>query len=1008
MIPILSENSVRNALYGQFLAALKVAGFTGDMSSSEADRTVFSTDNSVYQIPPQAVIFPHGIDDIALTMRLASEGRFASIVLAPRGGGTGTNGQSLTGGLMIDLSKYMNAILEMNIEERWVRVEAGVVKDQLNAALAPHGLFFTPELSTSNRATIGGMINTDASGQGSVIYGKTRNHVLELTSVFAGGEIWRSHPIEAEELRSIQERNDIVGAVHRVVDDIQKEHGALIEARFPKLNRCLTGYDLAHIRDERGRFNLNSILCGSEGTLAIIAEAKLNVMPIPKASSLVIIGYDDFDATLRDAHALLVRRPASIEAIDSRVLELARKDAVWNSVREFLPLDATKPMLGINIVEFVGAGETEVESQLQALATDLNGTAQRGRQRHTIVRGTAVQQVWNMRKRAAGMLGNMPGEKRPVTFVEDTAVPPENLADYILEFRALLDSYGLQYGMFGHVDAGVLHVRPAIDMKDPQQALLIRKITDQIVHLTQKYGGVLWGEHGKGIRSEYSPGYFGPLYPQVQRVKAIFDGRNQLNPGKVATPGGEALLEIDGVPTRGESERTVSPEVRAGYAEAVVCNGNGACYNFDPDDAMCPSWKGTRERRHSPKGRATLTREWLRRLSHAGIDPVAEARRLRAASGWRTLPARLLNSWSRSRSEGDFSHLVKEAMDGCLACKSCVTGCPVKVDVPSFRAKFLELYHGRYLRPLKDYLVGSLEHALPLCARAPRLYNAMLAGTAGQSLFRWLGMADLPALSLIRIDHEVKRRGISIATPETLASLTPAEKRCAVVIVQDAFTRYYETGLVLDILDLIVALGFKPYLAAYLPNGKALHVNGFLGAFHRVAVNNAAKLRELASTGVALVGIDPSITLTFRAEYRETLRPDELPHIALLQEWLAKQELNLPASSGARYRLLPHCTERAVAAAAVNDWKSVFSRLGLALDVVSAGCCGMAGTYGHEVKNKPVSERIYDMSWRRHLRQCNKEIVLATGYSCRSQAKRFDQLTLLHPAQALLAAIANR
>jgi hypothetical protein len=234
-----------------------------------------------------------------------------------------------------------------------------------------------------------------------------------------------------------------------------------------------------------------------------------------------------------------------------------------------------------------------------------------------------------MRKKAVGLLGNMKGDKRPIPFVEDTAVPPENLADYIAEFRAALDRRGLAYGMFGHVDAGVLHVRPAIDLKDPAQERLIREVTEEVVALTRKHGGLLWGEHGKGVRSEFSPGFFGPLYPTLQAIKAAFDPQNQLNPGKIAVPGDGELLRVDGVPMKGQFDRTIPPEVRAGFDEALHCNGNGACYNWDPDDPMCPSWKGTRERRHSPKGRAQLIREWLRQLAALGFDPVEESRRLR-------------------------------------------------------------------------------------------------------------------------------------------------------------------------------------------------------------------------------------------------------------------------------------------------------------------------------------------------------------------------------------------
>ncbi|WP_338665950.1 FAD-binding and (Fe-S)-binding domain-containing protein [Pararoseomonas sp. SCSIO 73927] len=1009
MIPRIPEAPPPEALTRAFLDALRAAGFAGDMSAGDADRMVFATDNSIYRVPPQAVLFPHDTADVARVMRLLAEERFRRVVLAPRGGGTGTNGQSLTAGIVLDLSRHMNRVLEIDPAGRRVRVQAGVVKDQLNAALAPHGLFFAPELSTSNRATIGGMISTDASGQGSCLYGKTRDHVLGLTTVLTDGTAWDSRPLENEVLHAIQRRPDLVGAVHRAVDTIQREHAAEIEAGFPKLNRCLTGYDLAHIRDAGGRFDLNSVICGAEGTLGVVTEATLNILPIPRHVALVNLRYASFDAALRDAGALMAFGAASVETVDSKVLALAQQDIVWEGVRAFFPEDAGRPVRGVLLVEFVGDAQAAVEASVGRLTAMLDTEGLAGtRLGYTVARGeAAVGAVWDMRKRAVGLLGNMAGERRPIAFVEDTAVPPERLADYIAEFRALLDGAGLDYGMFGHADAGVLHVRPAIDMKDPAQERLIREVSDAVAALTQRYGGLLWGEHGKGVRSEYSPRFFGPLYPLLQAVKGAFDPHNQLNPGKIATPpeGGE-LLRVDGVPTRGAADRAIPEAVRAPYDTAMHCNGNGVCFDWDTDTAMCPSWKGTRERRHSPKGRAMLVREWLRRLSEAGVDPVAEARTLRAAPPLRGFLARLRNTLARRRGEADFSHGVKEAMDGCLACKSCTGGCPIKVDVPGFRARFLELYHGRYLRPLRHHLVAGVERALPRAARFPRLYNAAVGSAPGRAALRALGLVDSPPVSGIDLPAALAARGIALAAPGALRDLPDAERDRSVILVQDAFTSFNETRLLLDVLDLMLALGARPWVAPFRPNGKPLHVHGFLGAFGRAAEANAAMLAELAGTGVPLVGIDPSMTLAYRGEYREA--GVEVPAVLLLQEWLARKNGDVPqALAPGAFRLLSHCTERTNAAASPREWQTVFARHGLQLDVLAAGCCGMAGTYGHEAEHRAMSEHLYGLSWKQHVAP-GQDGLLVTGYSCRSQVKRLENTALLHPAQALLAVLRGR
>jgi FAD/FMN-containing dehydrogenase/Fe-S oxidoreductase len=1013
MIPRIDQTSPVQALYLSFINALRERGFTGDLNPDYANRTVLATDNSIYQVLPQGVLYPRATTDLVLIAKLSQESQFQHIVLSPRGGGTGTNGQSLTDGLVVDTSKYMNQILEINVEERWVRVQCGVVKDQLNAAIKPHGLFFAPELSTSNRATIGGMINTDASGQGSCRYGKTRDHVLELTTVLLDGTEWSSAAIAEDELENLWKRDDRVGDIHRVIDAIQREHHALINSKFPKLNRCLTGYDLAHIRDDQGRFNLNNILCGSEGTLGFITEAKISLLPIPKFSALINVNYRDFNVALRDASQLMTAEPTSIETVDSKVLNLAMNDIVWHSVADFFPApESGEKIQGINLVEYTADSEDDLKADVKKLTDMLDQAAQdvsTGRISYSIAWGSdAVNKIWGMRKKAVGLLGNVEGEIRPIPFVEDTAVPPENLADFIAEFRAVLDEHKLTYGMFGHVDAGVLHVRPALDMKDPQQEKIVRVITDKVVALTQKYNGLLWGEHGKGVRSEYSPAFFGELYPQIQRIKAVFDPRNQLNPGKIATPAADIeLLKIDGVATRGQADRKIPVQVWEGYSEGMHCNGNGLCYSWNPNDAMCPSWKGTRERKHSPKGRASLMREWLKQMSERGVNAVEESKKLKRASFIFNLPSRVINTFGKRKGEYDFSHEVHDSMVGCLACKSCVGQCPIKVDVPEFRAKFLELYYSRYLRPLKDYFIGGLEFMIPTLAKMPWAYNLMMKPKFMQKFMaRFIGMVDSPLLTGINLHKAAENLGVNYATLENIAQLTPAEKAKAVILVQDAFTSYFETPLVIDTLTLLKKLGFVPLLAPFRANGKPLQVHGFLKAFAKAADANATQLNGLASSGIPLIGIEPAMTLAYRAEYKKVLG-DNAPKVQLVQEWLAKQTDSLQDNTNqfkaADFSLLAHCTEKTNAVSSVKDWQTVFNKLGQQLKVIETGCCGMAGTYGHESSNVETSKKIYSLSWAQVINNpVNAGKLTATGYSCRSQTKRIDNVKLPHPVQVLL------
>ncbi len=998
--------------YRAFLKALQERGFAGEISGRHADRVVLSTDNSIYQRLPQAVVFPQNVEDVRLLAKLVDEPEHQSIVLTARGGGTGTNGQSLTDGIVVDLSKHLNRILWLDPKARKVRVQAGVVKDQLNAELAKHGLFFAPELSTSNRATIGGMINTDASGQGSCTYGKTRDHVLSLDVVLLGGERFESQSLTDAGLQAQIHRPGRVGDAYRAAYQVVSTEQGRIEQHFPKLNRCLTGYDLAHLKEADGRFNLNSILCGSEGSLGFIVEAELNVLPIPAYTALVNIRYAGFMDALRDARALMAHQPLSIETVDSKVLLLAMRDIVWSKVSEFFPENEKGAQTrGINLVEFCGDDPQAVDARVKAFVEHLRSDASVHRLGCTVAAGhEAVERVYTMRKRSVGLLGNVQGEVRPQPFVEDTAVPPEKLPEYIAEFRELLDGLGLSYGMFGHVDAGVLHVRPALDLKDPAHAAMIRVVSDAVADLTQKHGGLIWGEHGKGVRSEYVPKYFGPLYPALQSIKAAFDLRNQLNPGKIATPANiddAQLLKVDGVPLRADSDRVIDERVWQSYGTAMHCNGNGACYNFDPDDAMCPSWKGTRERRHSPKGRASLLREWLFLQTQAGGDVLNAPRGL-----WGfliTLPLRLKNSLGAHGPEGDFSHEVYEAMSGCLSCKACAGQCPVKVSVPDFRARFLELYHARYLRPLRDYLIGSLEFTVPFMARFPAAYNALMTSPRFKELLhKQVGMVDSPLLSGIDISPQLKKLNVQLASVQNLDALTNEQRNRCVILIPDAFTRWFDTPVWMAFIELAVRTGHTVMVAPYLPNGKPLHVQGFLSSFEKIASRQAAMLKALAASCVPLVGLDPAMTLVFRQEYRKVMDGSDCPEVLLPQEWLLKALPDIGVDNHLSFKLLQHCTEKTNAPASSVLWAEVFAKVGLHVEMPASGCCGMAGTYGHEARNIETSKAIYAQSWGPLVEQSNQvgsRELLADGYSCRCQAERLSGKRLRHPVEVLLEKI---
>ncbi|MGF1685481.1 FAD-binding oxidoreductase [Photobacterium japonica] len=1015
MLPALTHQDSTDDAVLSFLHALDNAGFKGDIEQTYASRLAVATDNSVYQQIPQAVVFPRDYHDLVTLGHTVQDSAHTAITFSARGGGTGTNGQSLTPGIVVDLSRHMNQVLEINAEEGWVRVQTGVVKDQLNDALRPLGFFFSPDLSTSNRATIGGMINTDASGQGSLKYGKTSDHVLSLKAVLVDGSVLDTEVLSNDAILALPDTSTLANQALKTAAAVCRDKRQQIVDKFPPLNRFLTGYDLKNgFDDALEHFDIARLLCGAEGSLAFIAEAKLNITPIPKARALVNIKYDSFDSALRNAPMMVEAQALSVETIDSRVLNLAKQDIVWHTVSDLLEDVPGKDMLGINMVEYASNDPAENAEHVTALCARLD--AMIAAQQHGIIgyqvcnELAGIQKIYGMRKKAVGLLGAAKGSKKPVAFAEDTCVPPENLADFIAEFRTLLDSYQLNYGMFGHVDAGVLHVRPALDLCDPEQELLMKTISDQVVTLVAKYGGLMWGEHGKGYRSEYGPAFFGEeLFTELRRIKAAFDPDNRMNPGKICTPldSTAELVQVDGV-KRGYYDRQIPIEVRDSFKQAMECNGNGLCFNYDTSSPMCPSMKISADRRHSPKGRAGLVREWLRQLAEQGIDPtVLEKELMEKAPTVKQIIDRFRNSFGKNRQSYDFSHEVMDAMNGCLACKACASQCPIKVDVPSFRSRFMQIYYSRYQRPVKDYLVAYVESYLPLMAKAPVAFNAVMRPRWSQVLTeKTIGYVDMPALSVPTLATTLKGHDATQFDLSALQALSAKAKDDYVLIVQDPFTSYYDADVVSDFVQLAEKLGKTPVLVPFKPNGKAQHIKGFLREFAKTASNTAAFLNQLADLEIPMVGVDPALVLCYRDEYTEILE-DKRGDFQVLtaHEWLGTLLPAHPAATSqgtTDWYLFAHCTEKTKLPNAEKEWASIFHHFGAKLVPVAVGCCGMAGTFGHEKDKLEMSRGVYDLSWQPNIEQLDPAHCMATGYSCRSQVKRFEKIKMKHPTQVLL------
>lgn len=933
----------------RFAMALRRAGFSGDIDAGYAARQVLATDNSIYQRVPQLALFPRTAGDIAIAATTLAEDDFAGMSLTARGAGTGTNGQSLTTGVVLDCSRHLTGIGPFDPERGEITVEPGVVLDQLNAFLEPHGVFFPPNVSTASRATIGGMVATDASGKGSRIYGKTSDYVLGMDVVLADGSTQHFSPGPPPG----------PGAP----DHIRKLHAELLsaaplaESHFPRMNRGLTGYNLRDALPSGGSMNLCKLLSGSEGTLALTSSILLRVIPRPRHSALAVLFYDDFFTALDHVETLLDADPLAVEIIDDKVLRLARHDPVWMRLGDlFGALD--DDLRAINVVEFVGDDEAELLERLAAFQRRFDQGPATGLR--LVTASADIKATWALRAKAVGLMGNVAPDQSAVAFVEDAAVPPAELAAFARAFCAILDREGYAYGMYGHADVGCLHVRPIMDMRQPADRAAIRRISDEVAALAARHGGLLWGEHGRGVRGEYSPLFFGPeLYPALGRIKAILDPHNRFNPGKLAAPDGSphAIDRIDLVPMRGAFDAEIGPVHAEMFARAIACNGNGACHSWDRAEEMCPSFKATRDKTQSPKGRAVLIREWARTGS--------------VESG----------------------NALLASLETCLSCRACAGQCPVRVDIPTMKSRVLDTHYSRHARPIRDRLIAVMEPMLLVARKMPALSNVLLHNALSRfAASRVFGMVDLPRFAPESIERALRRRRIALATPERLADLSDRDRARAVIVVPDSFLGSFDTAPVLAAAEIMQRLGRLPLVAPVHANGKALEVRGFLAAYARVRARQKLTLAGLAGSGLPLVGIEPSTRLQSDSDGDGVVQPID----AFLLEIVEAQ--SFAPGSRQSLRLLSHCTEKALDPASAGRWSEIFARLGHSLTPVSAGCCGMSGLFGHEAEHADLSRRIFDLAWADAVLEPD---TLATGFSCRCQASRFGGVSLRHPLELL-------
>ncbi len=876
-------------------------------------RTVYATDNSIYQVEPDGVALPRTAAEVRALV--AATGRQP---ITARGGGTGTNGQSLTSGLMVDLKRHLNGLVALDVEGRTAVVEPGMVTARLNALLASHGLHWAPHTSTLSRATVGGMISTDAAGKGSLVHGRAHRHVLALDVVLDDGTLFRAEPCTEAEAGARACLPGRAGALWRALLDLPLAEGA--DHGLPELARGFSGYGIDRFR-RHGLVDPVALVCGAEGTLGIITAATLRLTPLPARTLLVVAGYRTFAEALDDAVDLAATGPTAIECSDETTLAEGRSSPAWPVLAGLIGDHRGSVLL----LEYTGDDDPDPEPVRAALAAT-------GRSR--IVRATTDRveraAAWKVREDAVGLLAKVrvplhPGggeaTARPTAFVEDCAVPVAQMASFIAGFREVLDRFGLSYAMFGHADVGCVHVRPALDLTDPGHEALVRAVTAEVVDLVAAHGGVLWGEHGRGFRGDAAEAFLTPATIGLMRaVKTAFDPHDRFNPGKLyrplagpagadgpdmAAPAVNPITALDAAPLRGQVNRTVPVAVRRTYEQAFACNGNGLCFHYDGAEVMCPSYKASGDPALSPKGRSDLIRAWLaRREGDDALD---------------------LDAFERDLAAN---------LHQCLSCSACTGHCPVEVDIPELKSRFLEAYHegtgrhrerARRRRPPAHEVLGRFESLAPLLAKVP----GPLARLATRPAGRMLGLVDLPVPGP--------------RPPGLLPAFAPADPT-DLVLVPDVFTATLEPATLHAGVGALRSVGWTVSVGPFVPSGKFDHVKGRRTAFAGAAAAQANLVERITAVGAIPVVIEPAVGLLHRHEY-PSIRPGYPSEaVRLLAEVLDERRAELasrPPEAQPEPRevvLLGHCTERATAPAALDAWARVLRAAGHTVTVPDVGC----------------------------------------------------------------------
>ena len=931
---------------------------SGEFRFDAVSKALYSTDASVYQIQPVGVALPRTRDDLKRLVQICAR---LHCPITMRGGGTSQAGQAIGAGLVVDTSKYLNAILELNVRERWARVEPGVVLDELNAQLRPHGLRFAPDVSTASRATLGGMMANNSSGARSVIYGKTIDHVIEQEVVLSDGSVVTFGPLAEGELARKCAGDTLEARCYRIVAELATTHQDEIERRFPKVLRRVGGYNLDDFVPGRP-FSLARMMVGSEGTLGVVLSAKVNLVPLPRAKAVMAIQFEHLLESLAAAPVILKHRPSAIEVMDKSILDHTRKSAALEAMRQsFIEGDPG----ALLCVEFYDDRAEDLPPRLQALEQDLRAH-KLGYRYHHALELAAQARIWSLREAGLGLSMAMREDAKSLSFVEDTAVAPERLRDYIERFLGIVARHGTTAGVYAHASVGCLHVRPVVNMKTDAGVKQFEAIANDISDLVLEFGGALSGEHGDGlVRSPFMEKMFGPtLYGAFRTIKQTFDPHGLFNPGKIVdAPPITSNLRF-GQKYAARNPITFFDYDAGGVAGAIeMCSGLGACRKT-LEGTMCPSYMATRDEQHSTRGRANVLRLTIAgKLGEAGL--------------------------------GDRG--VYESLDLCLECRACKAECPVGVDVARFKSEFLADYWRRHGTSLEARVLGNVSTLAKWGSRFAPLSN-WIAGSA-------------PARRLnekfIGVD---RRRRLPQFKRRTLQSLVPAATgQPDALLFNDTFTNHYDPEIGLAAIRVMKQAGVRTALAPNLCCGRPQISKGLLATAREMAERNTEALYADASAGRPLVFCEPSCLSAVREDAPSLLRgesrrkAEQVASVSVLfEEFAARLVERLALKPGPKSVLLHgHCHQKSMAL--LGPAKTMLSHIpGASVVDLDAGCCGMAGSFGYGHDHYEVSRAIGERKLFPAVRaKAEGAVVVAAGTSCRHQIADFTGEKALHPAVLL-------